>query len=296
MDVPDKLSCTFLRAPTPLESRMDSMRHRGVALESSPLADRLEEVKFHGSRAVGCCAQLLAAVFAGLIVVSGVAYVVHVGNMVIHGEGIPDADMEYGMLHHSDHDRIALVMFNESDFLHSDFLHAANKVWGAGTSSAGPVTWQKLDCHEHEEECKRQEEHTDRPRPDVVLLYKGSRTESWREDFLKAAGRSYPGDREQIIASLTTWIQLAGERAEAKHKEQEAERMKKYAGMGRHGGYPYGYGDFGGYGGYPGYPRHFEDGLDGAEEDEKAETAEEDVGTKADTAAEDEAKAEPIQD
>lgn len=144
------------------------------------LMDRVEEVKYHGKQAIDKCAMLVGLACGMMVVLGGLAYAVEQVMLFKNRHDIQDVDVEYGSLKLWDVDRAALILYNDSDFLHTGILKAAKYA-----NLANEVEFFKLDCEEHEDACKRVENHETKTRPEVYFMHKGDATESWMEDYLK---------------------------------------------------------------------------------------------------------------
>ena len=236
--------------------------------------DRVEEVKYHGKQAIDKCAMLVGLVCGMMVVLGGFAYAVEQVVLFRNRHDIRDVDVDYGSLKLWDVDAAALILYNDSDFLHTSILKAAKYA-----NLAHEVEFFKLDCEEHEDECKRVENHETKTRPDVYFMHKGDATESWMEDYLKGGGLAKPETQEEVTASLVKWADLAAPRAKERKEKLDKEQQERWAKESKDGGGPYG-GRFGGmhgryghgYGGYPGmggYPYGDEDEIGEVKGDEE---------------------------
>ena len=252
----------------------DGTQSPAASLKRGPILDTLEEVKYHGQRAVSGMAMMFATVMGLIVVLGGIAYVVESAQNFVNRHDIKHLEMKtWGSidikesLKDEGKNKLAIILYNESDPFHVPFLKAAKQ-----TNLKHEVEFFKLDCEEYGSECDKLEDHKTRTRPDVYFVLKSKEeysyddekpTESWLVDYINANGLAKPESRNELAASLASWADGASSRAPgmiAKRKEEEEARRKKQEEewknnpnygkyMGRHGRYPgmgmdhYGYGD-----------------------------------------------------
>lgn len=140
------------------------------ASTGSPILDVFEEVKYHSGRAVSGVAQVVAVIAVALMIVGGVGVGVDYSFKFINRNDVKEAPMkEYGGLDIPTKTKTAIVLYNESDWLHTTWLKAVTQA-NKGTSE---VQFWKLDCEEHSYECESVEQHDKgKKRPDVYYIWK----------------------------------------------------------------------------------------------------------------------------